>query len=793
MNFREKIKENIIILDGAMGTILQKRGLLNAGEIPEILNVTRPKEIEKIHREYIEAGSEIIYTNTFGANRKKLPENYDLEKIISAAIQNAKNAAKNTDCLISLDMGPVGEILEPLGSVSFDDAYNIYAEQVKIAENYGVDLYTIETVSDLYEMKAAVLAIKENSNKPIIATMTFEKNFRTFMGCDIRSSAITLEGLGVDVLGINCSLAPDELIPLVEVMMKYTTIPVCIKANAGLPNSDGTFNVDITSFIKSYDRFIELGVNIIGGCCGTTPEYISAFSKYKNLKRKINNNKILSCVCTPSKFVEIDSVKIIGERLNPTGKKLLKQALINKDYDYIMKQALEQIEAGAQILDINCGLPQLDEAKAITDIIKLLQKTIDLPLQIDSSDADTIEKSLRIINGKAIVNSVNGEDKVLDKILPLVKKYGASVIGLTLDEKGIPKTTEERITIAKKIIAKAKSFGIPDRDIFIDPLTLTVSAEQKQARNTLKSIKILSDMGYNTVLGISNISFGLPNRNLLNSYFLMSAMENGLTLPIINPNISENIDAINSFNVISNVDKSCKNYIKEYSNKTINRNEEITKACEQNKNDTNEKKDIEYFIMNGLKNECRKATKEKLCTIEPLEIVNNVFLPALDKVGKLYEEGKIFLPQLILCAETAKIGFSEINEAFSNTSISQKRSKILLATVKGDIHDIGKNIVKVVLENYGYQIFDLGKNVDTKIIIETIKKENIKLVGLSALMTTTAKNMENTITEIRKNNLKCMIMVGGAVITNKYAQEIGADFYAKDANEAVKIAKRVFN
>lgn len=785
MRFRNLLKkESIILLDGAMGTMLQQKHL-KVGDIPELLNITHPEIITEIHKGYIQAGAQIIYTNTFGANSKKLPEEHPTKMIIQLAIDVAKKATKNADCLIAYDMGPIGSLLEPLGDISFEHAYNLFAEQAKYAQEFGADLVAIETISDLYEIKAAILAVKENSSLPIIATMTFEENHRTFMGCTIPSMVATLEGLSVDVLGINCSFEPTKLLPLVKELMQYATIPVAIKVNAGLPDNDtGDFVADIESFTKSYKAFIEQGVAIIGGCCGTTYEYIKSLSTLKDMPRKKNNPRIISSVCTPSKFVEIDSVKVVGERLNPTGKSLMKDALLNQDYSYLAQQAIEQINAGADILDINCGLPQIDESKVMPQIVKYLQSITDTPLQIDSANPQAIESALRVYNGKTIINSVNGDDEVLDCILPIAKKYGAAVIGLTLDKNGIPHSQDQRIRIAEKIIQRAKDYGIKPSDVFIDPLTLTVSAEPEQAEITLETLRYIKNvMGHNTVLGISNISFGLPNRDLINSTFLICALNNGLSLPIINPNISSNIDAIKAFKVLHNLDKSCQDYISTYVHQQKN-------IPEKKNKDSNS---IEYCILNGLKSECAKATQSLLKQESPLDIVNKYLIPSLDKVGELYDSGKFFLPQLILSAETAKYGFNEIKKALSKSQNMPHKDKILLATVRGDVHDIGKNIVKVVLENYGYSILDLGKNVNEDLVIEKIKQHNIKLVGLSALMTTTAINMEKTIEKIKQNNLDCIIMVGGAVITPTYARKIGADFYAKDANDAVKIAKKVFH
>ncbi len=785
MKFRDLLKKrSVILLDGAMGTMLQPKHL-KAGDIPELLNITHPEVILEVHKNYIEAGSQIIYSNTFGANRKKLPEEYTVENIIDSALKIAKKATKDTNCLVAYDMGPIGSLLEPLGDTSFEEAYDIFAEQARYAQQFGADLITIETISDLYEMKAAILASKENANLPIMATMTFEQNHRTFMGCTLPSMVATLEGLSVDALGINCSIEPQKLLPLVKELMQYATIPVIIKVNAGLPDSHtGKFLCDIKKFTTSYENFIDLGVSIIGGCCGTNPAYIKALSSLKDTPTKKSTPQVVSNICTPSNYIAIDGIKVIGERLNPTGKPLMKDALIKGDYSYIAEQAIEQINAGADILDINCGLPEIDEANVMQKLIKYLQGITDTPLQIDSANPQAIENALRVYNGKAIVNSVNGDDETLDSILPIVKKYGAGVIGLTLDKNGIPKSQDQRIRIAEKIIQRANNYGIKPSDVFIDPLTLTVSAEPKQAKITLDTLKyIKSVMGHNTVLGISNISFGLPNRELINSTFLTCALNNGLTLPIINPNIKANMDAIRAYKLLDNQDINCQDFIN-----TFTPPKDFKPTNKSKKNHS-----LEYCIMNGLKEETAKATRILLTQVSPLGIVDNYLIPILDKVGNLYESGKFFLPQLILSAETAKSAFTEIRKTLSKNEKLADKGKILLATVRGDIHDIGKNIVKVVLENYGYQIIDLGKNVHEDIIIEKIKSENIRLVGLSALMTTTATNMELAIKKIKQHKLPCKIMVGGAVITSTYANKIGADFYAKDANEAVKIAKQIFS
>lgn len=784
MSIKSRLKNQVIILDGAMGTMLQKNGL-NAGDCPEMFNFSHPELIESIHRAYIDAGSDIIYANTFGANAKKLPTSISVDSAIKKAIEIAKAAANGTKALVALDIGPIGELIEPLGSMTFEEAYGLFAEQVLAGKKHGADLIVIETVADLYEMKAAVLAAKENSDLPVLATMTFEGSGRSFAGCPVEAMAATLEGLGVDAMGINCSLSPEELLPTAERLASSANIPLIIKANAGLPKSDGTFNGDAVGFAKVYKKFLKMGISVIGGCCGTTPEFISELKKLKGKPAKRKNNR--PSVCSGTMTVPTYETVIIGERLNPTGKKLLKQMLTERNYGYCAVQAVEQQNVGARILDVNCGVAGLDETAVLPELIKYLQSVCPLPLQIDSSNPVAIERALRIYNGKPIINSVNGEDDSLESILPLAKKYGAAVIGLTLDKSGIPDTAEKRIAIAKKIIKRAEEYGIKKSDIFIDPLTLTVSAEQSQAKETLKALRILRDkIKVSTVLGVSNISFGLPNRDKMNSAFLMAALSNGLTMPIMNPNIKEMTDVIFCYNALSGSDASCNEYVQRFS--STQQSAEVAAAGEKAGNG-----DVGYCILNSLKEECAAAVKRLLeASVPPLEIVEGYLIPALDNVGNLYEEKKLFLPQLISCAETAKCGFNVINERLAADGTVKNNGTILLATVEGDIHDIGKNIVKVVLENYGYRIIDLGKNVAPEKIVSTVLEHEIELVGLSALMTTTAENMRKSIKLIRENGLKCKIMVGGAVITAGFAKEIGADFYAADANASVRIAREVF-
>lgn len=791
MDFKSLLlNKEFVMLDGAMGTMLQKAGL-PLGEMPEILCVTHNEQIADIHKQYIEAGADIIYTNTFGANSYKLKNSgYTAENIIPQAVKAAKKAAENTDTLIALDIGPVGQLLEPTGSLSFEEAYNIFKEQIIAGKD--ADLIVFETMTDLLEIKAGVLAAKENSDKPIICTMTFEANKRTFTGVCISSMVITLSGLGVDAIGVNCSLGPEELLPIVKEMSHWTDLPLVVKPNAGLPDpNSNTYDVSPKDFTQSVLKMLDFGIKVTGGCCGTTPEYIKELSsalKTENFRKKENQKK--SVVCSSSTTVLIDQPRIIGERINPTGKKLFKEALKNNDMNFILNQAVSQVQGGADILDVNVGLPEIDEKSMMVRTVKALQSVIDVPLQIDSTKPDVIEAGLRVYNGKAIINSVNGEEKSLKSILPLAKKYGASVVGLALDENGIPKTAQGRFDIAKKIVERAEQYGIGKEDIFIDCLTLTASAEQEGVMQTLEALhRVKTELGCRTVLGVSNISFGLPNRELVNSTFLTMALQEGLDLPIINPNVESMTGAVRAYKVLADIDKNSRSFIENYNEFTP-----------QKTTDNMSKHDLNYAVMNGLKDEGAKATEELLKNTDAMEIINNKLIPALDKVGEDFEKGKIFLPQLIQSANTAQACFDVIKKKLTaENNIAVSKGKIILATVKGDIHDIGKNIVKVLLDNYGYTVVDLGRDVDPQLIVDTAIKQDIKMIGLSALMTTTLKSMEDTITLVRNTkelqnpdgSSKCIIFVGGAVLTKDYAMKIGADYYCKDAKESVDTAKKV--
>ncbi len=790
MEIKEKLKEGILIFDGAMGTMLQSSGL-KLGELPEILNITDSKIIIEIHKAYIEAGANVITTNTFGANEIKLKNsNFSVEKIIHSAVENAKIATKNKQAYIALDIGPIGELLEPMGTLTFDEAYSIFKRQIIQGVKSGVDLILIETMTDLYEAKAAVLAAKENSDLPVFCTMSFESDKRTFTGCNATSMVMVLEGLGVDALGVNCSLGPKEIEPIIDEISNISKVPVMVQPNAGLPNiikGDTIFNILPEEFAVYGAKFKEKGVKVIGGCCGTTDRHIESLVKaLKKVEIKDKKYSPLSGVCTPTKAVIIDQVKVIGERINPTGKKLFKEALRNGDIDYILREAIAQVDAGAHILDVNVGLPEINEEEIMVKVIKEIQSILDVPLQIDSTNAKAIEMGLRYYNGKAIVNSVNGENKVLENILPIVKKYGAAVVGLTLDDRGIPSSGEERFRIAEKIVKTAESYGIDKKDIYIDCLTLTAAAQQEDVKETLKALSLVKEkLNVKTVLGVSNVSFGLPNREILNKTFLAASLFAGLDLPIINPLNKDIMDIIVASKVLWNEDKGAKEYLKY--------NENISKEQISIKKDVNNiQDDLFKIILNGIKEEAQIATVKLLENKQPLEIVNEYIIPALDIVGEKYENGHIFLPQLIQSAETVKESFKVIKDKLrKGTDAEISKGKIVLATVKGDIHDIGKNIVKVLLENYNYEIIDLGKDVSKEKIVKAVIKNNVKLIGLSALMTTTVKNMEETIYELKRAKPDCVVMVGGAVLNEEYANMIKADFYAKDAKESVTIAKKV--
>lgn len=790
MELSTYLKKGVLIFDGAMGTMLQNMGL-RAGELPEILNITERQKIVQIHKRYIEAGSKIITLNTFGANEIKLKNSgYSVEEIISEAANNAREAACDGEALIALDIGPIGELLEPSGTLSFESTYEIFKRQVVQGVKSKVDLILIETMTDLNEARAAVLAAKENSKLPVFCTMSFEATGRTFLGCSAEAMVLVLQGLGVDAVGINCSLGPAEIEPIVDEILKISRIPVMVQPNAGLPevrNGETTYNVSPEEFAGYGRRFAEKGVSIIGGCCGTTDEYIKELAEaVKDTVVQWKSNKPVSSVCSSTRVIKIDGVRVIGERINPTGKKLFKEALRNGNMDYILGEAISQVESGADILDVNVGLPEINEEETMVRVVREIQSILDVPLQIDSNNPVVIEKALRAYNGKAIVNSVTGEDSALEKILPVVKKYGTAVVGLTLDERGIPKTAEERYKIAEKIVNRAVSYGINIEDIYIDCLTLTAAAQQEEVKETVKALSMVkSGLRVKTILGVSNVSFGLPSRGLLNRTFLAACLGAGLDLPIINPKDREMMDTINAYKVLWGTDRGAVEYIKNYSSDASVPAPSPSESSEE---------DLFSIIVKGIKSDARNATERLLKDKEPLEVVNKYIIPALDLMGEKYEKGIIFLPQLIQSAETVKNSFEIIKLRMKrNTSEQILKEKIILATVKGDIHDIGKNIVKVLLENYGYEVIDLGKDIPGEKIVCEVIRSNVKLIGLSALMTTTVKNMEEIIRDVRRECPDCAVMVGGAVLNREYADSIGADYYSRDAKEAVSIAQKFFN
>lgn len=793
MEFLELLKGNQpVLLDGGMGTMLQAKGL-PVGATPELVALEHPDWLREIHTAYLDAGSQIIYANTFGANREKLAHcGKTVAEIVPAAVSIAKEAVHGRG-LVALDVGPIGQLLEPTGVLGFEQAVDIFRELIATGAEAGADLIAIETMTDLQEARAALLAAKETCSLPVLVTMTYEATGRTFLGCSPACAALTLEGMGADAIGVNCSLGPREMPPLVEELLQWTNLPIVLKPNAGLPHPDGSgYDITPEEFASSLASLADMGVKVFGGCCGTTPEYIKLLHQHLSQKQvKEVPRHVPAAVCSGTQVVPIDRVRVIGERINPTGKKLMKEALKKGDIDYMLNQALEQMEAGADILDVNVGLPEIDEAAMMVRTVKALQGITDAPLQLDSTDPEVLSGALRIYCGKAIVNSVNGEDATMDAILPLVKKYGAAVVGLTLDQNGIPKSAQARFDVASHILERALSYGIRKEDVYIDCLTLTVSAEQAGAAQTLVALRrVKEELGLKTVLGVSNISFGLPARPLVNQNFLTMAMSAGLDLPIINPNVDAMMAAVRCYHLLTNVDKDARDFIAAYGNATVSTS--ITSAGTSSAASTGSTKSLGEIVVSGLKGEAGEATRLLLETTDPMDIIDQILIPALDKVGADFEQNKVFLPQLIQSAGAAQAAFEVIRQRLSQTEgDSASRGVVVLATVKGDIHDIGKNIVKVLLENYGFQVVDLGKDVDPNAVVEAVKQYNAPLVGLSALMTTTLKSMAETISMLHEAGLPCKIMVGGAVLTPDYAKQIEADFYAKDAKESVDIAKTI--
>ena len=789
----ERLGKELLFFDGGMGTLLQAEGL-QPGELPETWNIERKETIRKIHQSYFEAGSDIVLTNTFGANALKFhDENCSLKAIIDAAVENVRFGAKagirdGRDYYVALDIGPTGKLLKPLGDLSFEDAYEAFKEVVQYGEKAGADLIHIETMSDTYEVKAAVLAAKENTNLPVFATMIFDDKGKLLTGGDVPSVVALLEGLRVDALGINCGMGPKQMLPILQQIAQYTSLPIIVKPNAGLPKQrDGQTYYDVTPdvFAKQLQEIVKAGACVIGGCCGTTPKHIRAMiSACKDLEMTKPTFKNHTIVSSYGKAVELgDMPVIIGERINPTGKSKFKQALKEHNLDYILKEGITQQDKGAHILDVNVGLPDIDEVVMMKEVVRELQSVTSLPLQIDTVDTEAMEQAMRIYNGKPMVNSVSGKQESMNAVFPLIQKYGGVVIGLTLDENGIPKTAKGRLEVAGKIIEEAKKYGIDKKDIVIDVLTMTISSEPNGAKTTLEALKMVRDTyGVRTALGVSNISFGLPSRPVINANFYTMAMQNGLTAGIINPSSEDMMRSYHSYCALMNYDTNCENYIAHYGNQepaktTVPAGQQI---------------DLKTAIEKGLKEDAYQTTVALVKTKEPLEIINTYLIPALDTVGKGFEKGTVFLPQLLMSADAAKSSFAVLKEELEKNGGEEKeKEKVILATEKGDIHDIGKNIVKVLLENYSVEVIDLGKDVAPECIVETVLEKEVKLVGLSALMTTTVVSMEETIRQLREKAPDCKVMVGGAVLNQEYADMIGADFYGKDAMQSVYYAQKI--
>ncbi len=799
MQIREVFdRKRFVLLDGGMGTQLQTRGL-QPGQKPELAALEMPDTLTAIHADYARAGADILLANTFGANAKKLAGcPCTVEQVVSASIACARSAAAETGALVALDIGPLGELLVPAGTLRFEDAYAEFAQVIRAGAAAGADLVFLETMTDLYELKAAILAAKENCALPVFTSMSFESRGRTFTGCTVESYAVTAAGLGADAVGINCSLGPKEILPFAQRLCRSVPagVPVFVKPNAGLPNPDGSYNLNAAEFAAEMKAYASIGVSMVGGCCGTTPDFIAKLRE--TFAPLVPADKIpirRSCLCTPVRFVEVDGITVVGERINPTGKKRLQQALRDGDSAYPCAQAVAQAEAGAQVLDVNAGLPGIDEAATLEHLVKDLQAITDLPLQLDSSNPEALSRALRIYNGKPIVNSVNGEQKTLDTILPLCKKYGAAVVGLALDEHGIPADAEGRFAIAKRIVTAANAAGIPNKDIYIDCLTLTASAQQEGAVQTLEALtRCKKELGVRTVLGVSNISFGLPCRGYLNTTFLTMAMSAGLDLAIMNPNTPEMMAAVRAYRVLTSQDKQSTDYVAAYADVQIQTTQTSKSAATVAEVGAAAPGGDALFeaVRRGLKAEARAAADAALTMREPLDVVNTSLIPALDAVGDGFEKGTVFLPQLLQAATAAQAAFESIKAKIAASGQAQgSKGKIVIATVKGDVHDIGKNIVRVILENYGYDVLDLGRDVAPERVVEAVRQTGAKLVGLSALMTTTVPNMQATIEALHAAGLDCKVMVGGAVLTPDYARDIGADYYCKDAKASADLAKQL--
>jgi len=795
MTFREFLKNNIVCLDGGMGTLLQQRGLV-AGELPERWNITHAEEVCAIHRAYFDAGSNVVNTNTFGANALKFEES-ELESIIEAAVKNAKRAREmsvsDKPKFIALDIGPSGKLLKPLGNLDFEDAVELFAKTVRIGVNCGVDLIFIETMNDSYETKAALLAAKENSDLPVLVSNAYGQNGQLMTGATPSAMVALLEGMGADAIGANCSLGPKQLRPVVEELLATASTPVILKPNAGLPKVvDGktVFDVTVDEFADEVFDLVQKGVRVIGGCCGTTPAYVRALNlRADKLTPLPLTDKNRTVVSSYSHAVSFDRLPIlIGERINPTGKKRFKQALQSNDMGYILSEGVHQQERGAHILDVNVGLPEIDEKAMLVKTVSELQAVLDLPLQIDTADPIAMEAALRCYNGKAMVNSVNGKHESMEAIFPLVKKYGGVVVALTLDENGIPDSAEKRFIIAERILKTAESYGIAKKDIVFDPLAMTVSANDRSACTTLESLKrIRNELGCHTSLGVSNVSFGLPERDTVNTTFFAMALESGLSAAIMNPDSVQMMNLYHAYRALKGLDSGCADYIA-----SVQRSVAYDTTSKSVTADGNEPcSDLQQAIRKGLKERAAELTAVMSATTPPMQIVNDELIAALNAVGKGFETGSIFLPQLLMSAEAAKAALAVVKTAMENGKQSTDRGTVVIATVRGDVHDIGKNILKLLLETYGFTVVDLGKDVPPDVIVETVERTHAPLVGLSALMTTTVPAMEKTIALLKERTPWCKVMVGGAVLTEAYAKRIGADHYAADAMEGVRYAEHI--
>lgn len=798
---REQLGKDLLFFDGGTGTLLQERGL-KPGELPETWSIMHKEEMVEIHRQYYEAGSDIVLSNTFGANALKFKDtSYQLPELIQAAIENVKEAQKTgvsdgRETYVGLDIGPTGKLLKPMGDLGFEEAYEVFREVAEAGERAGADLIHIETMSDTYEVKAAVLAAKENTELPVFVTLIFDERGKLLTGADVPAVVAMLEGLRVDALGMNCGMGPEQMMSVLEEVLSYATVPVIVKPNAGLPkqkNGQVYYDVEPETFACCMEKIVRKGAALIGGCCGTTPAHIRAMTKrlkasdaFQTQERaqKFQNRTLVSSYGTSVIFG--DCPVIIGERINPTGKKLLKQALKDHNLDYILREGITQQDRGAHILDVNVGLPDIDEAQMMTEVVTELQSVTSLPLQIDTVDEQAMETAMRIYNGKPMINSVNGKQESMDLVFPLVQKYGGVVVGLTLDENGIPSEAMGRVQIAGKIIEEAKKYGIPQKDIVIDVLAMTVSSDAEGAKTTLEALRLVRETyGVCTVLGVSNISFGLPYRPAINAHFYTMAMQAGLSAGIINPLSEDMMKSYHSYCALMGYDENFETYIEQYGSKNVGKD---TPLCSKETGMT-----LSAAIEKGLKEEAYHAVRALLCDVAPLDIIHQEMIPALDVVGKGFEQGTVFLPQLLMSADAAKAAFAVIKEELAKSGeVREEKEKIILATVKGDIHDIGKNIVKVLLENYSFAVIDLGKDVPPEVIAETAVREDVRLVGLSALMTTTVTSMKDTIKLLRKLKPGCKVMVGGAVLNQEYADLIGADFYGKDAMQSVYYAQSVF-